>query len=214
MTLLVATFLWSPLSHWIDGLSHPPAVGKIRVERFNDYNKVHLDHARKNGIQIQKTNKAFREKLPGLISDGKLRKVTNTKYYVVDRLTHSHPYLTPGAVKLLNDIGKRFREKQFENGLGKSSFIISSLLRTEESQRGLSRSNVNASNHSSHCYGTTFDIPYSHVVRKPLPWMRIEVSDARAIKLLSDAIGELRNEGRCVVVTEKKEKCFHITFVK
>jgi len=34
------------------------------------------------------------------------------------------------------------------------------------------------------------------------------------IKLLSETIGGLRDEGRCLVGTEKKERCFHITVVK
>jgi hypothetical protein len=39
----------------------------------------------------------------------------------------------------------------------------------------------------------------------------LEVADGPAIKLLSETIGELRKEKRCVVVTERQERCFHIT---
>ena len=37
------------------------------------------------------------------------------------------------------------------------------------------------------------------------------MNDAAAIRLLSETIGELRKEKKLVVVTEKKEACFHIT---
>jgi hypothetical protein len=126
-------------------------------------------------------------------------------------LSHSHPYLTPEAAQLLEDIGKRFRKKLDENDMGNYAYHISSLLRTKESQKNLSRSNVNAASNTSHLYGTSFDIPYRSVVKKPFPWIKVEVYDAKAIKLLSEAIGELRRERRCVVVTERIEKCFHIT---
>jgi hypothetical protein len=60
-------------------------------------------------------------------------------------------------------------------------------------------------------YGTTFDIPYFTLVKRTLLWYEAEVIDGNASKLLSDAIGEMRKEGRCVAVTEKNERCFHIT---
>jgi hypothetical protein len=60
-------------------------------------------------------------------------------------------------------------------------------------------------------YGTTVDITYARVFRKPKLDEDDEIEDGPAIKLLSEAIGELRKERRCVVVTERKERCFHIT---
>jgi transcriptional regulatory protein LevR len=129
-------------------------------------------------------------------------------------LSHSHPYLTPKAAQLLEDIGKRYRKKLDENGMGNYAYHITSLLRTKESQKSLSRSNMNASSNTSHLYGTTFDIAYRSVSKKPLPFINVEVSDAKAIRLLSETIGELRRERRCVVVTERIEKCFHITVIQ
>jgi hypothetical protein len=148
------------------------------------------------------------------MGDDRLERISSNKYYIVKRLSHSHPYLTPKAARLLEDIGKRFRKKLDENGMANYAYHISSLLRTNESQKNLSRSNVNAASNTSHLYGTTFDIAYNSVVKKPLPWVKVEVYDPRAIKLLSEAIGELRRERRCVVVTERIEKCFHITVVQ
>lgn len=195
------------LSCWLN----PGPVGTVRVDRFRDLNEKHLKHARKLGIEPFRTKQAFLDATDSLVSEGKLVRVKDSRWYVIERLTHSHPYLVPEAAQLLEDIGRRFREKLKAEGKARYYFKVTSLLRTRESQKALGRSNVNASGNSTHLYATTFDIAYSKVVRKPLPWIRREVADAPVIRLLSEAIGELRRECRCLVVTEKQERCFHIT---
>jgi hypothetical protein len=187
------------------------AYGRVKVDKYKDFNDKHLSYAKKLGIKPFKTEKAYREGKDDLLSNGDLRKISSNWFYVVNKLGHSHPYLVPKAANLLEDIGKRFNEKLDEAGKDKYYFRVSSLLRTGESQKSLSRNNMNAASASSHLYGTTFDIAYKNVVKKPFPWIRKDVADASVIKLLSEAIGELRKEGRCLVVTEYKEKCFHIT---
>ena len=187
------------------------SVGTIRVDYFKDLNAAHLKYAKANGIKGFKSNKEFKEQIGDLVDDDELVEIETCKYYVVDKLTHSHPYLTPDAAELLDDIGKRFQDKLEEHDLKKRYYQVTSLLRTGESQRGLSRSNVNASSNSSHLYGTTFDITYARVFTKQKLQKSAEIADGPAIRLLSEAIGELRKEGRCVVVTERKERCFHIT---
>ena len=187
------------------------SVGTIRVDYYKDLNATHLKYAKANGIKGFKSNKEFREKIDDLLDDDELVKIETCNYYVVDKLTHSHPYLVPEAAGLLKEIGKRFQEKLDENDLPKRYYQITSLLRTGESQRGLGRSNVNASTNSSHLYGTTFDITYARVFTKSKLQKSAEIADGPAIRLLSEVIGELRKEGRCVVVTERKERCFHIT---
>lgn len=187
------------------------SIGTIRVDYFKDLNATHLKYAKANGIKGFKSNKEFKQQIGDLVDDDKMVKIETCKYYVVDKLTHSHAYLVPEAAELLEEIGKRFQEKLDEHDLPKRYYQITSLLRTGESQRGLSRSNVNATTNSSHLYGTTFDITYAKVFTKPKLQKNAEIADGPAIRLLSEAIGELRKEGRCVVVTERKERCFHIT---
>ena len=126
------------------------SVGTIRVDYFKDLNATHLKYAKANGIKGFKSNKELKANLGDLLDDDELVKIETCKYYVVDKLTHSHAYLTPDAAELLEDIGKRFQEKLEENDLPKRYYQITSLLRTGESQRGLSRSNVNATTNSSH----------------------------------------------------------------
>jgi len=195
----------------LETLTEPKAIGTIRVDKYSDLNAIHLKYAKANGIKGFKSDKEFKANIKKLVKDGDLVKIENCNYYVVDKLTHSHPYLTPKAAELLEDIGKRFQKKLEENNLKKSYYQVTSLLRTGQSQRRLSHSNTNASTNSSHLYGTTFDITYARVFRKPKLLRELEVADGPAIKLLSETIGELRKEKRCVVVTERNERCFHIT---
>jgi hypothetical protein len=198
----------------IENHSHPGAIGTVKVDRFRDLNAVHLRFASRGGITPFKSEKAFRSTIDKLLDKNQLVKVSGNRFYQVRHLSHSHPYLTPAAAQLLNDIGRRFRDKLDEKGKPSYYFQVSSLLRTGESQRRLGRSNRNASQNSSHMYGTTFDIAYKSLIKKSFFGVNTEIADGPAIKLLSETIGELRREGRCKVVTEYFEKCFHITVVK
>jgi hypothetical protein len=213
-SLLILSLLIPPLFNAYDALSNPVASGKIKVNWYKDLNAVHLHYAKRSGIRPFKSSGHFNSKIDEMLEAKRLVKIKSNRYYSVKYLTHSHPYLTPKASNFLDVLGKRYQKKLDENGMGKYLFQISSLLRTNESQKSLSKSNVNASSNTSHLYGLTFDIAYRSVVKKPLPWMKVEVADAKAIKLLSETIGELRREGRCVVVTERIEKCFHITVIR
>jgi hypothetical protein len=206
----VAIFLLPSFINKISG-RNSEAFGRVKVDRYKDFNDKHLSYAKKLGIKPFKSEKEYRQGKDELISAGKLKKISGGNNYIVNKLGHSHPYLVPKAAKLLDDIGKRFSKKLQEKGKGKYYFRVSSLLRTGESQKNLGRSNGNAASNSSHLYGTTFDIAYKNVIKKPWPWIRREVADDSVIKILSESIGELRKEGRCLVVTEYKEKCFHIT---
>ena len=208
---VTAFILYFPIKNKIDDLLNPPSVGTVRVDRYQDFNAVHLIYAKKNGTSPFKTNKEFDDGIDELLKQDKLVKISDNSYYRICSLTHSHPYLTPKAEEFLNDLGKRFQKKLNEKGLPEYYFQISSLLRTKENQKSLSRSNGNAAAVSSHMYGTTFDIPYTTVIKRTFLWNESEVTDGNASKLLSEAIGELRKEDRCVVVTERKEACFHIT---
>lgn len=214
LVLIIASIVYSPIANYYNHLKKPNSYGRIKVDWYKDLNPLHLKYAKENGIKPFKKNKDFNKELEHLLKKDKLVLVKSSRNYQVERLTHSHPYLVPYSKKFLNDLGKRFQKKLSENNMGTYAYQISSLLRTEETQRNLSKSNKNASSNSSHLYGTTFDIAYDSVIKKPLPWMKVQVVDPKAIKLLSEAIGELRAEGRCVVVTERIETCFHITVVK
>lgn len=214
LLLIIGSVVYSPISNYYHHLAHPNIYGRIKVDWYKDFNPVHIKYAKANGIKPFKKNKDFHKEMEMLVKKGELVKIESSRNYQVERLTHSHPYMVPIGKKFLSDLGKRFQKKLDEQDMGRYAYQITSLLRTEETQKSLGKSNKNASSNSSHLYGTTFDIAYDGLIKKPLPWMKVEVADPKAIKLLSEAIGELRAEGRCVVVTERIEKCFHITVVK
>jgi hypothetical protein len=208
--LLIFLVSFPLLKHLYTG-KNSPVSGYSRVDQFKDQNPVHLRFAKANGISPLGSGKSLNEKLDELIKKERLVKVNDTKYYTINKLTHSHPYLVPGAKKLLDQIGSRFQKKLTNHQKETYLFKVTSLLRTKESQRRLSHSNGNASPQSAHLYGTTFDITYKSLAKRTLLGKTKSVYDGEAIRLLSEAIRELQKERRLVVVTEKNEACFHIT---
>lgn len=206
-----ALIIYFPARKKIESMKHPAPIGTVKVDWYKDLNLLHLKHAQANGIKPFKSNQQLKTELPELIKEGKLKEISDNSYYRICPLTHSHPYLTPAAKDFLKELGKRFSDKLEEHELPHYYYQISSLLRTDENQKSLRGSNGNATANTSHRYATTFDIPYFTVVKRTFLWNEAEVTDARATKLLSETIGELRKEGRCVVVTERNERCFHIT---
>lgn len=214
IVFLAALILYFPVKQKIETMLNPAPIGTVRVDRYLDFNVVHLKYAKQNGISPFKTNEEFEHEIAALLKDDKLVEIKDNGYYRVCKLTHSHPYLTPAAKQFLKDLGNKFHEKLDEKEIPEYYFQISSLLRTKENQKNLSRNNGNATSNSSHMYGTTFDIPYFTLVKRTFLWYEAEVMDGNASKLLSEAIGEMRKEGRCVAVTEKNERCFHITVIK
>ncbi|HPT31742.1 MAG TPA: DUF5715 family protein [Prolixibacteraceae bacterium] len=209
--ILIALIILFPLFRGLFDPSDEISTGNTRVHRFRDLNEVHLRYARSNGISPLASKKVLDNKLNELQRSKKLVKIEETRTYSVDKLTHSHPYLVPKARKLLDLIGERFQQKLKQNNLENYQFRITSLLRTQESQRSLGFSNVNATSKSAHLYGTTFDITYKSLSKRNLLGRNRKVHDGTAIRLLSETIRELQKERRLVVVTERKEACFHIT---
>ena len=70
---------------------------------FNDKNNLHLSVARKVGLRKPLKTRVEADKVKsGLV------KIKSCDNYSVDRLTHSIPYLTPGAADLLDVIGREF----------------------------------------------------------------------------------------------------------
>ena len=208
---LSVLILYFPARKKVESILHPAPIGTVKVERFKDLNLLHLKHAQAKGIKPFKNNQQLETEIPELIREGKLVEITDNKYYRICHLTHSHPYLTPAAKDFLEELGKRFSIKLEQKDLPHYYYQISSLLRTDENQKNLRGSNGNASANTSHRYATTFDIPYFTLVKRTLLWQEAEITDGRATQLLSETIGEMRKEGRCVVVTERNERCFHIT---
>lgn len=187
------------------------ATAPIRSKKiFRDINSEQLAHAHANGLKRPITDLAkFEELKEELLDDNKLVYIKANKYYNIRPLTHSLPYLTPEAKELLNTIGQRFHANLKKVNMPTYKFQISSLLRTVEYQRQLTRINANATpSESAHYYATTFDIAYDKYDRRGK-----SVSDPQIEAILEKTLVELRQECRLMIIRERSNKCFHITVV-
>lgn len=162
---------------------------------FNDINDTHIAAAEKLGIKPLKSRDAIEQ------VSSKLVRLKDTKYFKVDSLTHSSPYLVPKAADFLTVLGKLLQEY---NGTT-SRFVITSVLRTDSDVKRLSRGNVNASQNSAHRYGTTIDITYNRFDRHGV------TNDIQLKTDLARALYDMRKAGYCYVKYERKQACFHIT---
>lgn len=152
--------------------------------RFGDVNDVHLRVARKTGIKpVERRSE---------VDTKRLEKIVSCRYYKVERLTHSVPYLTAGARDLLEEMGKRFQEALAEAGLERHRIIVTSVLRTGEDVKRLQKVNGNASENSAHQYATTFDITYIRYDRQSLRGNGASYKELSAI--LGRVIEKLRKE--------------------
>lgn len=175
------------------------------AELFNDSNHFQLMHAQRLGIDpITDIRSYYRTKRP-------LVRVATNEDFVVDRLTHSYPYLVPEADALLHDIGRNFRDSLKRRGAKDYRIVVTSLLRTPATVKKLRRVNGNATELSTHQYATTFDISYNHF---DVVGGADDSSYADLKMVLAEVIRDLHRQGRCMVKYERKSPCFHITVVR
>lgn len=189
--------------------NHPVRIFDVKfAKEFNDMNEVQLKVAQAIGVPPV----ADRDAAEHLKT--KLVKLEDTDTYVVDSLTHSIPYLIPSAKALLDRIGETFQDSLRTHGLNPYKLVVTSVLRTEADVAQLRKRNQNASENSTHRYGTTFDLSYWHYVKIPeykgRPYEDVPPEYLRAV--LSQALKDIHDEpGVCYIKYEKKQSCFHIT---
>ena len=192
--------------------NHPVRIWDVQfAKEFNDLNDTQLKVAQAIGVPPVK-NREQAEKLKD-----RLVKLEATDTYVIDSLTHSIPYLIPSAKELLDDIGSAFRDSLVAKGLNPYKLVVSSVLRTEEDVAKLSKSNLNATENSTHRYGTTFDLAYWRYEKIPelrgRPYEDVPPEYLRAT--LSQVLKDIHDQGdRCFVKYERQQNCFHITVKK
>ncbi len=162
--------------------------------KFNDVQSQQLPTARKLGIKPQQTRE-------GINKQERLIKINSGNGYKIAQLTHSSARVLPLTKKLIRTIGQRFADSLKKRKLFKERVVVTSLTRSKQDQKRLSRSNGNAAAQSAHFYGTTFDISYIRFAR--------DKNDKRDI--LANVLDDLRKEKRCWVKYEINQRCFHIT---
>lgn len=211
----------------------PVGMSKEKINELKSTkNNDHVEAATKFGvcglINEQNVVDALKEK--------KLVHLKETNYWRIKELEDSLPYVTPDTVKLLQIIGKRFQENLQKNNLPLYRFTISSVLRTDEMQKRLSRKNRNATkNISSHQFGTSVDIlfkEFDYTSENPLefnflkkygygPEFKKSEFDELGIiysqclrKILGETLLELQREGLCFVIYEVRQPVFHVTLAR
>lgn len=197
-----------------DTVTAPPMTAQTRSrfrslgnlgELFNDSNKYQYAAGERIGIRpITGLGEAYFTRRP-------LVKVRTCRWYNIDPLTHSMPYLVPEAANLLETIGRNFADSLRSHNAEGHKFRVTSVLRTSGSVKRLRRINRNATDSSTHQLGTTFDISYA---RFDHDGDRPRVSDEQLKLILAEVLRDLRASGRCMVKYERKSPCFHITAVK
>jgi hypothetical protein len=173
---------------------------KKLTDRIIDYSQ----QAKLSGIRECKNEREIHQR----VSEGALVKIKSGKRFTVEKLSYSYPYLTKGGKSLLDEIGKRFREKTEQSGLTGARFVVTSMTRTTEKMKVLRRNNGNASANSPHLNGNAFDISY---IRFSCKKLIITSCDKRFMKeALAGVIWELKSENKCWATYEVQQSCFHV----
>jgi len=179
--------------------------------KLNDPNEKQLIHAQKNGLKKPfVSNLELSANIEALKAKSVLVEVKDNKFYQLKTLKYSHPYLIPETVDMLNEIGYRFQQRLKEKKHNNYKFRITSMLRTEETQNKLHHHNGNATEHSTHLYGTTVDISYKNFYNTKKD--TVEAS-FEAVQAMTKVLIEMRKECKLMAVRERHQSCFHITVV-
>ena len=169
---------------------------------FKDHNTMTLEKAEKIGILPIENRDEAEHKLRHL------NHIEDTRYYKLDPMTHSMPYLADGAKKLLTTIGKNFQKILKKRGYRCHRIIATSMLRTRADVGRLMKVNGNAAKNSAHLYGTTFDLSYTRFNRIDMDGK--SVNNTEMANILGEVLYDLRDDGKCRVIFERNQHCFHI----
>ncbi len=175
-------------------------IGRLN-ELFNDSNRHQYAVAERLGIKpIRSLSDAYYLSKP-------LVEISSCRWYDLDTLTHSMPYLVKEGASLLETIGRNFADSLAKRGAPGHKFRVTSVLRTAHSVKKLRRVNRNATDSSTHQFGTTFDISYAHFNH----YGGTRLSDEELKYILGEVLWDLRRQNKCMVKYERKSPCFHIT---
>jgi hypothetical protein len=156
----------------------------------------------------------------------------STEHWIVRRMEHASPYVTPDAAAMLVELGRRFHARLDSAGLPRYRMRITSALRTDADQAALRRVNANASQIvSAHEYGTTVDVSHERFAvpagplatggAQPLPELEVEMLEdvgqehSRVLQAeLGRAIWQMRQEGGLHVMMEDAQPVYHMTVAR
>jgi uncharacterized protein YcbK (DUF882 family) len=176
----------------------------IYSRRLNDRIVDYYNQSKQKGIEKCES----REDIDNRIRAGKLFRVRSGRRYIIDRMTHSYPYLTKESRSLLNEIARRFKNKIEGQGLKGSKFIVTSMTRTTQELKKFRRTNINVSDNSPHLNGNAFDVSYARFSFRKL--FVTECDKWYLKEALAEVIWQLCEEKRCWATYERKQGCFHV----
>lgn len=172
---------------------------------FNDLQDLHLEAAIANGISPM----TMRDDTLNL-SNQLVRLPDALELYKMHDITHSIPFLVPSAAQLFIDIAQNFRDSLYSKDLPLYRIYLTSILRTADDLSSLTKRNINASENSTHRYGTTFDVSWKRF-EQIVPDSVHQVPPERLKLVLAQVLFDLKKQERCYVKHERKQACFHIT---
>lgn len=171
---------------------------------FNDLNDKHINAAQKIGIKPVASREEAKK------ATRKMKEIETNKYYEVEDLTHSIPFLVPEAEALLEDIGRNFQDSLTNLNSSLYKIKITSVTRTVDDVSKLRKRNINSSANSAHQYGTTFDVSwvrYTKIDEKD----PLDIDKDQLKMVLASVLRDLQRADRCYIKHERKQGCFHIT---
>jgi hypothetical protein len=201
----------------------PREVAELRL----DVNATQIASARRLGTRV-----SGEAELERLHRAGRLVLLEDsTEQWIVRRMEHSAPYVTPDAEAMLAELGRRFHARLDAAGLPRYRMRITSAVRTDADQAVLRRTNANASQIvSAHEFGTTVDVSHERFAVPAEPWpgddprlaeLEVEMLEevgrehARVLQAeLGRAIWELRGEGALHVMMEDAQPVYHMTVAR
>ncbi len=207
---------------------------RLRRPRTPSY-REHLAAADSFGVEPLSSERELTRHL----ATGALVPLIDNRYYLVRVLEHSKPFVLPGLLDRLDEIGRRFQAGLAQAGLPPYRFTVSSALRTSDLQRELGRTNRNATaGRSTHEYGASADIVYTRYALWPteadslvvpfadpaLPASRRLATrwaddlagayDDRLFGVLTRVLVAMQDEGKLLVLLENEQPVFHVTLAE
>ena len=217
----------------IDALRPVPLMTPAQEEALRRYgNAQHLTRARALGVRP-----ASESERDAFVAAGRLvEPADSSPYYVIE---DRDALLVPGAIALLEEVGRRFQAELARRGLPPYRVVVSSTLRSAEGQAALRRSNPNAAaGTSTHEFGTTMDIlyeAYAAPLELPAEYVPDEPASlrphldvaARALleqaaarksremmAILGGVLRAMQAEGAVYVTLERQQPVYHITLAR
>ncbi|MHA7129846.1 DUF5715 family protein [Algoriphagus namhaensis] len=170
-----------------------PFRGRLKKDAYD----LHLAAAESSEVGLIQNE----EILSDYLANESLVEASSGNGYRVEKLSHSHPFLTPKAKEVLEQLGKTF-ESQVGEG---EFFTVTSGTRTMDQQKKLKRRNRNAtSGNSSHSYGVSFDISY-------IRFNGVKAFDYERQKQLEAVLNYFQETEKIYVIKERKQSCYHVT---